>query len=92
MAVIHLHPDKPPELYVDELGTASSHLRLGIGRRLMRNNNEAIHCSIQSSVTLIAFSAIARKLALFLLAINVTAIPSAGTRINIEAKPKSEPP
>jgi aminoglycoside 6'-N-acetyltransferase I len=35
-AVLHLHPDKPTELYVDELGTASSHRRQGIGRKLMQ--------------------------------------------------------
>ena len=29
-AVIHHHPDKPSELYVDEVGTASSHLRRGV--------------------------------------------------------------
>jgi aminoglycoside 6'-N-acetyltransferase I len=34
-AVVHHHPDKPTELYVDELGTASSHRRLGIGRQLL---------------------------------------------------------
>ena len=34
-AVLHFHPDKPTELYVDELGTASTHRRLGIGRKLM---------------------------------------------------------
>ena len=34
-AVLHLHPDKVTELYVDELGTASTHRRQGIGRRLM---------------------------------------------------------
>lgn len=34
-AVLHLHPDKVTELYVDELGTASTHRRRGIGRRLM---------------------------------------------------------
>lgn len=33
--VIHHHPDKPTELYVDELGTASTHRRQGIGRRLL---------------------------------------------------------
>lgn len=33
--VIHHHPDKPTELYVDELGTASTHRRRGIGRRLL---------------------------------------------------------
>lgn len=33
-AVLHLHPDKVTELYIDELGTASTHRRRGIGRRL----------------------------------------------------------
>jgi ribosomal protein S18 acetylase RimI-like enzyme len=33
--VVHRHPDKPTELYVDELGTASTHRRMGIGRRLL---------------------------------------------------------
>ncbi|MEM6705855.1 MAG: GNAT family N-acetyltransferase [Acidobacteriota bacterium] len=35
-AVLHLHPDKVTELYIDELGTASTHRRRGIGRRLTR--------------------------------------------------------
>lgn len=34
-AVIHRHPDKPTELYVDELGVAPTHHRRGIGRALM---------------------------------------------------------
>ena len=33
--VVHYHPDKPTELYVDELGTASTHLRRGIGGRML---------------------------------------------------------
>ena len=33
-AVVHRHPDKVTELYVDELGTAPSHQRQCIGRRL----------------------------------------------------------
>ena len=33
--VIHRHPDKTTELYVDEVGTASTHLRRGIARLLM---------------------------------------------------------
>ena len=33
--VIHRHPDKPTELYVDEVGTASTHRRLGIARLMM---------------------------------------------------------
>ena len=34
-AVIHRHPDKVTELYIDELGTAPSHQRRGIGRRMI---------------------------------------------------------
>lgn len=34
-AVIHRHPDKPAELYVDEVGTASTHRRQGIATRLV---------------------------------------------------------
>jgi aminoglycoside 6'-N-acetyltransferase I len=34
-AVVHRHPDKATELYVDEVGTASTHLRQGIARRMM---------------------------------------------------------
>ena len=34
-AVVHYHPDKVTELYVDEVGTASAYLRRGIARRLM---------------------------------------------------------
>lgn len=34
-AVVHRHPDKADELYVDEVGTASTHLRRGIARRMM---------------------------------------------------------
>ena len=33
--VIHRHPDKTTELYVDEVGTASTHLRQGIARLMM---------------------------------------------------------
>lgn len=33
--VIHRHPDKVTELYVDEVGTASTHRRLGIATRLL---------------------------------------------------------
>jgi aminoglycoside 6'-N-acetyltransferase I len=33
--VLHRHPDKPTELYVDEVGTASTHRRLGIARAMM---------------------------------------------------------
>lgn len=34
-AVIHRHPDKVTELYIDEVGTASTHLRQGIATRLV---------------------------------------------------------
>ena len=34
-AVIHRHPDKLTELYIDEVGTASTHLRQGIATRMV---------------------------------------------------------
>jgi len=34
-AVIHRHPDKVDELYIDEVGTAPSHFRRGIARAMM---------------------------------------------------------
>ena len=34
-AVIHRHPDKPTELYVDEVGTAATHRRQSIARAMM---------------------------------------------------------
>jgi len=34
-AVHYLHPDKPPELFVNEVGVAESHQGQGLGRRLM---------------------------------------------------------
>ncbi len=34
-AVLHQHPDKPTELYIDEVGTASTHLRRGIATALL---------------------------------------------------------
>src|SRR3954465_10318882 len=34
-AVLHRHPDKPTELYVDEVGTASTHRRQGIARAML---------------------------------------------------------
>ncbi|MSU90030.1 GNAT family N-acetyltransferase [Rhodobacteraceae bacterium 2CG4] len=33
-AVIHRHPEKPPNLFIEELGVASAHRRLGIGTAL----------------------------------------------------------
>ena len=36
LAVIYVHPDKPaPELWINEVGVASSHQRQGIARRLL---------------------------------------------------------
>jgi ribosomal protein S18 acetylase RimI-like enzyme len=34
-AVVHHHPDKPTELYIDELGVSPAWQRQGIGRRLL---------------------------------------------------------
>ena len=34
-AVIHRHPDKPTELYIDEVGVAPGFKRQGIARRLL---------------------------------------------------------
>ena len=34
-AVVHHHPDKVSELYIDEVGTATTHLRRGIATRMM---------------------------------------------------------
>lgn len=33
--LFYFHPDKHPEFYVNEVGVAESHQRLGIGKRLM---------------------------------------------------------
>ena len=36
-AVVYVHPDKPaPELWINEVGVASSHQRQGIARRLLQ--------------------------------------------------------
>ncbi|MBX3579178.1 MAG: GNAT family N-acetyltransferase [Rhizobiaceae bacterium] len=34
-AVVHRHPDKPAELYIDEVGVGDDWLRRGIARRMM---------------------------------------------------------
>ncbi len=34
-AVVHHHPDKPDELYIDEVGTATEHLRRGIATAML---------------------------------------------------------
>ncbi|MEL7445836.1 MAG: GNAT family N-acetyltransferase [Pseudomonadota bacterium] len=36
MCVVHLHPDKPTELYLDEIGTGDEWRRQGVARRLMQ--------------------------------------------------------
>ncbi len=36
MCVVHLHPDKPTELYLDEIGTGDDWRRQGIARQLMQ--------------------------------------------------------
>jgi aminoglycoside 6'-N-acetyltransferase I len=35
-AVHYVHPDKPPELWINEVGVAPEHRNRGIGRRLLR--------------------------------------------------------
>jgi len=35
-ALHYVHPDKPPELWVNEVGVAPTHRRQGIGRRLLQ--------------------------------------------------------
>jgi ribosomal protein S18 acetylase RimI-like enzyme len=34
--VHYVHPDKPPELWINEVGVAPSHQRLGLGHRILR--------------------------------------------------------
>lgn len=35
-AIVHLHPDEPDELYIDNLGVSPGHQRRGIARKLMQ--------------------------------------------------------
>jgi len=47
-AVHYVHPDKPPELWVNEVGVAPAHRRQGIGRQLLRAlfvHGKALGCS-----------------------------------------------
>ncbi len=47
-AVDYVHPDKAPQLWINEVGVASSHRRRGIGRRLldaMLAHGRAIGCT-----------------------------------------------
>jgi ribosomal protein S18 acetylase RimI-like enzyme len=46
-AVVHCHPDKPTELYIDEVGVAAGFRRQGIAKRmldLMLAHGKAIGC------------------------------------------------
>lgn len=45
--VHYLHPDKPPELFINEVGVASTHQGRGLARRLMRtllDHGRALGC------------------------------------------------
>jgi len=47
-AVHYVHPDKPPELWVNEGGVAPSHQRRGIGRQLLQalfSHGRALGCT-----------------------------------------------
>jgi aminoglycoside 6'-N-acetyltransferase I len=35
-AIHYVHPDKPPELWINEVGVASSHQRQGIGKAILK--------------------------------------------------------
>jgi len=35
-AVHYIHPDKPPELWIDEVGVAPSHQNRGLGQRILQ--------------------------------------------------------
>ena len=35
-AVHYIHPDKPPELWINEIGVAPSHQKQGVGKTLMK--------------------------------------------------------
>ena len=46
-AVVHRHPDKPTELYIDEVGVADGYRRRGIARRMLATmlaHGKAIGC------------------------------------------------
>lgn len=47
-AVHYVHPDKPAQLWINEVGVAPSHQRRGIGRTLLRamlDHGRALGCS-----------------------------------------------
>jgi ribosomal protein S18 acetylase RimI-like enzyme len=35
VGILHFHPDKPADLYIDEVGTAASHLRQGVATAML---------------------------------------------------------
>jgi len=47
-AVHHVHPDKAPQLWINEVGVAPTHRRLGLGSRLLQlllNRATALGCT-----------------------------------------------
>ncbi|MEP7381850.1 MAG: GNAT family N-acetyltransferase [Gemmatimonadota bacterium] len=47
-AVVFLHPDKPPQLWINEIGVGSAHQRRGIGRQLVDATlalGRSLHCT-----------------------------------------------
>ena len=47
-AVDYVHPDKPRELWINEVGVAPSHQRQGLGQRLLRAVLDLGHRGIRS--------------------------------------------
>ena len=46
-AVHYVHPDKPPELWINEVGVSPKHRKLGLGRRLLdalRETGRSVGC------------------------------------------------
>ena len=62
--VHYVHPDKPPQLFINEIGVASSHQGRGIGRRMLDallERGRALGCS-EAWVLTDESNSIARKL------------------------------
>lgn len=63
-AVHYVHPDKPAELWINEVGVAATHRRQGIGRRLLEvllAHGKALGC-VQAWVLTSPDNAAARRL------------------------------